>query len=159
MTPKSKKEILKQQTRAKFPYLIEITLPDNEVYRYNNTDDNITYENNVFSSAYFYLTPPKENNGVLSDTTISISAIDQEWIKKIRKIPANSPRATIRYVAMIKYDEGNNSYLDPCEDNIFYLSNANWNDYTITWSMTLDDVMSIKIPCDVASPLNTTGAY
>jgi len=158
MNSKSKKEVLRQQTRAKFPYLIEITTPDNQVFRYNNTDEDITYEGNTFKASYFYLTPPKETNGVLSDTTISISCVDQEWIKRIRQY-TNTNRCTIRYVAVIMYEEDGTSYIDPCEDNTFFLAKADWNDLTITWSMTLDDVMSIQIPCDVASPLNSTGAY
>lgn len=156
MNNKSKSEILKQQTRAKFPYLIEITTPDGEVTRYNNTDNDIEYEGNTYKASYFYLTPPKENNGVISDTTISISAIDQEWIKKIRQF---RDRSTIRYVAVIMYEEDGTSYIDPCEDNTFILSKADWDDIAITWTMTLEDVMSVQIPCDVASPLNTTGAY
>lgn len=158
MNSKSKREIIKQQTRAKFPYLIEITMPDNEIVRYNNTDEDITYEGNVYKAGFFYLTPPKENNGVISDTTITISAIDQYWIKKIRNASPFS-KSTIRYVAVIMYDEDGTSYIDPCEDNTFFLSKANWDDFSITWSMTLDDVMTVQIPCDTASPLNTTGAY
>lgn len=156
MNSKSKKEILRQQTQAKFPYLIEITTPDGEITRYCNSDEDIEFEGEVYKASFFYITPPKETNGVLSDTTISISAIDQQWIKKIRKYKEKS---FIRYIAVIMYEENGTSYIDPCEDNTFILSKATWNDLTITWTMTLDDVMSIQIPCDVASPLNTTGAY
>lgn len=153
MNVKAKCEMLKRETFAMFPYLIEITLNNGTIYRYSNSDDDITFENNVYTGACFSISPPDMSESTIGNGTLTISAIDQEWIKVIRQ---ESKRARIRFVASIVYDDNNGiETVEAIEDTSYILTEANWNDTQISWLMVYDEDISIVIPCDTATALKT----
>ena len=136
------------ETQAMFPYLIEITTPEtddipSQIFRYANTDTDIVFENNTYEASYFKLTPPEVSDTAVKDATITISAVDETWIEKIRTY---QDRSRIRFVAIIKYDESGHQYQEPINDIDMVLTNASWNDTTIQWTMKFDDWMEINMP-------------
>lgn len=151
MTTYSKNELLKMNVRAKFPYLIKITHYKNdntsEVYRYSNTDEDIVYEGETYTGSCFAITPSQKNNEGVSDAKISISAIDQEWIEKIRN---TSKRAKIEFIATIMTD----STIEPIDDIEYDLSTATWDDSVIQWNMEFDNLADILVPCDEFNSLS-----
>ena len=151
MRNSTKQQILRHETQAKFPYLIEITTELDGVFHYANCDDSIEYEGNVYEGAVFNITPPEENESEIGNGKLTISSIDQQWIEKIRR---NKKRSIIRFLACIDYEEGER-YIEPIEDTEFKLSLVDWNESTITWTMLFDDDLSILIPCDSATAQTT----
>ena len=145
----AKQRILRLETYAKFPYLIEITRvnqnDEEEVYRYANSDTPITFEGNVYQSGYFSIEPPEEKAEGITDARLTMSAIDTEhnWIGKIRE---TQKRAKIRFVAVIEYDQNNQQNIEVLEDNDFVLTVASWNRNTIQWTMKFDELCDIQIP-------------
>ena len=131
------------ETQAMFPYLIEITTPDEQVYRYCNCDEDISFEGHTFEASYFKLTPPEITETAIKDATITMSAMDELWIERIRTY---HERSKIRFVAMIKYDENNPPYSEVINDITMILTNATWNTSTIQWTMKFDDWMEINMP-------------
>lgn len=151
-TEKAQLEMVRMQTRAKFPYLIKITTPDNQIFRYANSVNNIEFEYETYEASYFKLEPPEQTENGIKDARITISSIDQVWIEKIRKY---QDRSLIRFVAVIQRDEQEISgithkvieYVEKLDDITFKLTNATWNETTIQWTMKFDDFMEIKMPC------------
>lgn len=139
---KAKTEILRMETRALFPYLIEITV-DNEVFRYVNLDEDVTFENHIFTASFFKITPPERTQSSIKDASITISAIDGEWIYKIRN---TNNQAKIRFVGCIIYEENNERYIDKIDDVTLKLTEASWNDTTITWKMQYDNLLNVNYP-------------
>lgn len=139
---KAQQEILRMETQALFPYLIEVTI-GNEVLRYANTDDNIIFDDNEYIASYFKISPPERTKDSIKDASITISALDGEWIARIRQM---NERAKIRFVACIIYDK-NERVIEPIDDITFMLTNASWNDTTIQWTMKFDDLLDIRMPC------------
>lgn len=145
MTPYAQQQMVRMETQALFPYLIEITTPDGNIYRYANSDNDITFENHVFSACFFKLTPPERTDEGIKDAKITISSIDQLWIERIRQY---KDRATIRFIAVIQYTNGNNvESIEDIDDLEFKLTKATWNESTIQWTMKFDDWMDIMFPC------------
>lgn len=140
---KAQQEILRMETQALFPYLIEVTI-GNEIYRYANTDSNLFFEGYTYTASYFKLTPPERTKDSIKDATITISAIDGEWIAKIR---STQTRSTIRFIACIQYDKNNNQIIERIDEIEFKLTNVSWNDSTIQWTMKFDDLLDIRMPC------------
>lgn len=154
MTSNAKKELIARETRAKFPYLIEIThyatVEDTTgtVYRFANSKDDITFEDNVYSSSVFSITPPERKQDSISDTTISISAIDQTWINRIRSTPVKAKHSKIRFVAVIQYENNGIETVEPIEDIEFELTKANWGDISISWTMEFDNLQDVQVPSE-----------
>lgn len=156
MTPKAQALMEKMRVQAKFPYLIEVTYIDNqgteEILRYANADEDKEFTEiidgeevtNTFYASYFVITPPEVNTTGFSDAKITISAIDQTWINRIR---STSKRAKIRFIAVIDYDD-NGEVIEPIEDMEFTLTNAQASESTIQFVMKFDDLLSIKVPYD-----------
>lgn len=156
MNSRIKNEMMKMETFAKFPYLIEITHYLNDgtenIYRYANSDENIEFEGNVFNAGYFKITPPERSSNYISDAKLTISAVDQTWIQKIRE---TQKRAKVRFVAVIQYDDENGvEAVEPIEDIEFELTKANWNETEIQWVMEFDNLMDINVPIDEMTSLN-----
>lgn len=155
MTPAAKYQLLRMNSHAKFPYLIEIRNDDLGVFRYANTDRDIEYQGETFQCGYFLVTPPERSESSIGDAKLTISAVDTEWISRIR---TTQKRSTCKFVACIDYyDQNGNPVLEPIEENTFLLTSAQWDDLTITWTMVFDENMGIMIPCDVANSLNFPG--
>lgn len=153
MTNIAKQKLLRLETLAKFPYLIDVTYYDAEnnkiTEHYANCDDDITYNDIVYTASYFQIKPPSRTNTSISDGKLTISAIDQTWIQKIRNC---QKRAKIRFLACIVYDDNNSvETIEPIDDVVFTLTKCTWNDTTISWTMLFDDRMNLQVPCDVAT--------
>jgi hypothetical protein len=155
MTTEAKRKIMKMETYAKFPYLIEVTYKKNdgtqEVLRFANSDEDIEYDDETFTAGYFEITPPTRENGEISDAKITISAIDQTWIERIRN---TSKRSTIRFIAVIQHEENGETVIEPIEDMEFELTKATWDDSAIQWTMEFDNLLDINLPLDEMTSLN-----
>ena len=150
----AQKRIAAQRTEAKFPYLIRITHPEFPDMLYANSSENITYLDDTYAAASFSIQPPDRDNSKIGDATLTISAIDQEWIEKIR---ATQIPAKLQFKAVIVYEDGAISGIEPLEENEFTLRNASWNDLAITWSMTFDENMAVIAPVDKCTAQTTPG--
>lgn len=139
---KAQKEVLRMETQALFPYLIEVTIGD-EVKRFANSDLDIVFENNTYKASYFKLSPPERTQTGIKDASITISSLDLQWIKIIRETHEQS---SIRFVACIVYAD-NETYVEPIDDITFKLTNVNWDDTTIKWTMKYDNLLNINMPC------------
>ena len=138
-------------TRAKFPYLIEITYYRNnnttEVFRYANSDTDMTFENHTFNAGYFKIQRPQRTTSGFTDAKITISALDQAWIERIRNADKKQ-RSEIRFVAVIDYDNNGTRTIEPIEDMEFILTNATADEKAIQWNMKFDEKMEIQVPFD-----------
>lgn len=152
---KAKQKLLRMETYAKFPYLIEITLHDGTKYRYANCDEDVTFEGFVYEAGFFKIEPPDTNESEIGNGKLVISAVDQKWIEIIR---TQTHRAAIRFVGAIVYNDGTTyDTVEPIEDTEFTLTEAEWNDLTISWTMVFDEWMTINIPCDIATSRKVPG--
>ena len=138
------------ETYAKFPYLIEITHELYGTFRYANCDEDVVYAGETYSAGYFLIDPPERKDNSIGDAKLTISAIDQEWIAKVRSLPQDQARATIKFMAVIQYDDDMNvEYVEPIDILEFSLTRASWdNNFLLSWDMTFDSGMAILIPCD-----------
>lgn len=152
MRESAKQRLVRLNTQAEFPYLIEVTYYNKdggvEIYRYANSDNNISFEGNVYESSCFSLQPPEKTQTSIGNASITISAVNQEWIRRIRD---TQKRAKLRFIATIVYDENGEQFVEAMEDYEFTLTEAKWNDITISWTMEFDNKMNIRIPCDSAT--------
>jgi hypothetical protein len=155
MTNKAKQLAARIETYAKFPYLIKITHETFGIFRYANSDEDITYGDEIYYAACFTIDPPDRDNSKIGDGQLTISAVDQFWIEKIR---STQTPAKIKFMATIVYKNGAVLGVEQMEEMDFTLRSANWNEYTITWAMVFDSVMSIIVPCDKATSLKCPGA-
>lgn len=145
MTNRAKLEMLRMETQAKYPYLIEITTPDGTVYRYANCDSDKVLNDNTYEAAFFIPNPPEVKDGEVSDASITISAIDMNWIARIRE---NEERSTIKFIAAISYDENGNEVIEELEARTFTLTVTDWTQRTIDWQMVFDLLSEIQMPVD-----------
>ena len=145
MTGASKSEMLRMMTQASFPYLIEITTPDGNVYRYANSDSDKTFGGNTYYAAFFKPNPPEVRDGEVSEASITISAIDLEWIARIRN---TQQRSTIKFVAAISRDSNDSEVIEEIDARSYTLTAADWNRLTIDWRMEFDPLSEIQIPVD-----------
>lgn len=149
LSNKAKQKIMRMQTYAKFPYLIEITRTTSknqtEVFRYSNSFDDKEFEGNTYKAGWFMIEPPEERQDGISDAKLTISAIDTEhnWIGKIRD---TQKRATVRFVAVIEHYEDGDTVIEPIEDNTYLLTVVDWNEKTIQWTMIFDELKDIQVP-------------
>jgi len=145
MTGASKSEMLRMMTQASFPYLIEITTPDGNVYRYANSDSDKIFGGNTYEAAFFKPNPPEVKNGEASEASITISAIDLEWIARIR---ATQQRSTIRFVAAIDRDVDGSEVIEEIEARTYTLTAVDWNRFTIDWKTVFDPLAEEQVPVD-----------
>lgn len=152
LSRQAKLEMEKTVTRAKFPYLIEITYrysddtesnPHRDILRYANADENKTFQGQTYNAGYFTVQPPQKTQKGFSDARIGISAIDQSWIERVRN---TDKRATIRFVATIEYDSNGTEVIEPIEDMSFVLTNATTDGTVLNFTMKFDELLDIKIP-------------
>jgi hypothetical protein len=154
MTNKAEQLIARQETYAKFPFLIRVVHETFGTFRYANSDKDITYNGDVYQAAYFTINPPDRDGNEINNGTLTISAVDQFWIEKIR---TTQTAAGITFIAVIQYDDGVISGIEPIEEMDFTLRAANWTEDAITWEMVFDENMAIVVPCDRATTLKCPG--
>jgi hypothetical protein len=114
----------------------------------------MAYNGKIYNASTFSLQPPDRDGSKIGDATITISAIDQVWIEKIRstQLPAK-----LRFVAAIVYEEGSIAGIEPIEENSFTLRAANWNEISIQWSLIFDENMANIITSVKCTPTITPG--
>jgi hypothetical protein len=154
MTPKAEQLIARQETYAKFPFLIKITHETFGIFRYANSDEDIMYDDEIYQAAYFTIDPPNKDGSKMGDGQLTISAVDQFWIEKIRNTQI---AAKITFIASIVYDDGSVQGVEPIEEMNFTLRSVNWNETTISWAMVFDERMAIVVPCDKLTALKCPG--
>jgi hypothetical protein len=154
MTNKAEQLIARQETYAKFPFLIKVTHETFGIFRYVNSDQDITYDGEVYQAAYFTIDPPDRDGGKVGDGRITISAVDQFWIEKIRQTQIT---AAITFIAVIQYDDGAISGVEPIDEIDFTLRSANWTEDAITWDMAFDENMANIVPCEKCTALIAPG--
>jgi hypothetical protein len=59
----------------------------------------------------------------------------------------------LKFIAMIVYEDGAFSDVEPIEETDFTLRVVNWNEEAITWAMVFDENMAIRAPCGRATAL------
>jgi hypothetical protein len=142
-SPVSERQIARQRTAANFPCLIEISHPDYPAgLFYTNASENITYDGKVYNTAVFSIQPPDRDGSRIGDAALTMSAIDQVWIEKIR---STQTPAKLKFIAVIVYEEGSIAGIEPLVENSFTLRAANWNELSITWAMHFDENMALVI--------------
>lgn len=162
MTSQAKKEILKQECYANFPYLIEIT--DNtsgDVLRYVNMDCDVnaeidgttqTFNAHAFSLQTFTYSEDKISNGTL---TLYDSAL--EIIPIVRSA---TERFTIRFVKKINYLADDTWTLETIDDVQGYLTDFSWgDDGTVSCSIAFDEDMDIVMPIDKFDSVNCPALF
>jgi hypothetical protein len=154
MTYKAEQLIARQQTYANFPFLIKIIHSTFGTFLYANSNIDIVYNGEVYKAACFTIDPPDKEGSKIGDGQLTISAVDQFWVEKIRTIQT---AAKIKFLAMIVYDDGVVSGIESIEEMDFTLRVVNWGEDVITWAMVFDEGMAINIPCDRATVLKCPG--
>jgi len=153
LSAKSQKELASQRTLSKFPYLIKISCHGYIDMYFANSSKDIEFNNITYKASTFSIQPPARDGSKIGNATLTISAIDQYWIHRIREI--KTP-AELRFIAVIVHDGGNES-VELLEDNIFTLRAAQWNEISITWEMVFDENMAIIVPADKCNAMTTPG--
>jgi hypothetical protein len=151
----SKRLLTRQRTAASFPCLIEVTHPNYPAgLFYTNASEDIEYGDKTYHAAAFSVQPPERDGSKIGDATLTMSAVNQAWIEKIREtqIPAK-----LKFIAAIVYKEGTIAGLEPLEENSFTLRAASWNEISITWSMHFDENMAIVVPAEKCTAQTTPG--
>ena len=145
MTNYAKNQIAKMETRAKFPYLIEIT-SENQKYYYANCDENVVYDGHTYLASFFKVSLPDKTQNGFSDAKLSISAVDQQWIVRTRQ---TDERAKVKFVATINYVANSQQVVEPIEELEFMISLASWTPSTIEWTMKFDELMELQYCAEV----------
>jgi hypothetical protein len=158
LSPKVQKLLAAQRKFAKFPYLIKISHETGHGFPmyFANAPEDITYAENIYNAASFSIEPPDRDGSNIGDATLTLSAIDQFWIQKIRE---NQKPARIQFMAVIAYNDDNTGIegIEPMEDISFILRAASFNEMAITWTMVFDENMAINIPADTCNAMATPG--
>ena len=154
LSNKGKSKLLGMTTEALTPYLIEVTNPDLGTFRYTNLDSSVEFEGHTFTPAFFELSPPEKTDGQVGNAKITISAVDQEWIVRIR---TTRKKSSLRMISCVVYEDAGNVTVEPVDEIPFALTLVDWDEVSISWDMEFDDVMQINIPCAVADSINMAG--
>lgn len=147
-------EISRMQTQAEFPFLIHIYNEDFGNFYFVNSDSSITFGNHTYQPALFTIEAGEKTETSIGNATLNISALPDangtNWIERIRN---TQKRSTVRFVGTIV----NNNEVEPLWDMKYTLTQATWNELTISWTMEYDTNMQILIPCDIADANTTAG--
>jgi hypothetical protein len=150
-------QLARTETRAKFPFLIKVEYSvEGEVREplyYANSDTAIDYGGDTYLASVFQIDPPDKDGSKIGDAQITISAVDQFWINKIRgtRIPAK-----ITFMAVIVYDEDGIN-IEEIERMRFTLRGARWNETAVSWAMSFDENMKINVPPDKCTAQKVPG--
>jgi hypothetical protein len=155
MTDYAQREIVRRNTQAKFPMLIKIEHDDMGDLYYANSDQDIAYGGNTYVASVFSLKPPDRDNDTVGNAQITISAVDQTWIQRIRSV---QKPARLHFMAVIQYDGDGSIQPEKLEENSFALRAASWNEIAITWDMIFDENMTILLPAEDCTALACPGA-
>ena len=147
-------KLLAAQRKPEFPYLIKISHLEYGNMYFANSSYAINYNGNIYNAASFSIQPPDVQGAKIGNAALTISAIDQFWIEKIRQtqIPAQ-----LQFIAAIEYDESGVMGIEALEENGFILRAANWNEISISWEMSFDERMNYIITSTKCTPMTVPG--
>jgi hypothetical protein len=155
MNAKAQQAIARMETYAKFPFLIQIIHATLGTFRFANSEEDIIYNGEVYKAAYFSIDPPDKDGSKVGDGLLTMSAVDQLWIERIR---STQIAAKIKFIAAIVYEDSVIAGVEQILDEMdFTLRSVNWDKITITWVMTFDERMRNIVPCDKATALKCPG--
>ena len=154
ISPRTQKILASQRTNAIFPCLIKITHADFPDMYFANSSQDINYNGNIYNAATFELQPPEHEGPRIGNATLTISAIDQFWIQRIREI--QTP-AELQFIAAIIHEESGSFGIDPLEENLFTLRTANWNELSLSWDLSFDERMGYIITSTGCTPMIAPG--
>ena len=150
----AKQQILRTNTQSMFPYLIEIHHEDLGTFYYINASEGLTWDDKYFYPVCFSIQPPEYNSTGLSNATLTMTAIDQEWIMKIR---STNKRAKIRFLAVMINSKEGEVEVEVLENIEFVLTSVSWNEIAITWTMEVEQTIQTQIPLHVADSITCPG--
>jgi hypothetical protein len=156
LSAKVQKLLARQRKIARFPYLIKIDHEEDPIFPlyFVNADESVTFEGNIYNSASFTIDPPSRDGDKIGDATLTLSAIDQFWIQKIRSV---QKPAKLLFMAVIVYDEIEGVGVEPMEEISFTLRVARYNEVSVTWTMVFDERMAVIVPVDTCNAMTTPG--
>jgi hypothetical protein len=135
ISPRVQKLLAAQRT-TEFPYLIQVSQSGYSKMFFANSSDNITFDGNIYNAASFSIQPPSLDGDKVGNATLTISAIDQYWIQRIRE---TQMPAELQFTAVIVYDESGIAGIEKLEENSFTLRAARWDETSISWEMSFDE--------------------
>lgn len=150
----ARREMARRNTQARFPLLIEITGGDLGDFYYANSDQDIAFGGHTYLASVFSLEPPDKDGDKIGNARITISAVNQEWIQRIR---STQKPAGLRFIAVILYGDNGNLQIEKLEENSFVLRSASWNEIAISWDLVFDENMAILLPSEDCSALTCPG--
>jgi len=152
LSARAQKQIAEQKKHATFPYLIQVIQQNYPDMFFVNGSDNVSYRGDIYNAASFSIQPPEVEGAKIGNATLTISAVDQYWIQRIREtqIPAE-----LRFIAVMVDDENGASGIEALEENSFTLRAAQWDEAVISWEMSFDErqgyiITSVKCTPQVA---------
>jgi hypothetical protein len=157
LSAKAQKLLARQRKIARFPYLVKIEHDEDPQFPlyFANADEDITFQGKIYNAASFSIDPPGRDGDKIGDAALTISAIDQFWIRKIRS--ARKP-ARLVFMAVISYDGQNGiEGIEPVEEIGFTLRAARFNEMSVTWTMVFDERMAVIVPSDSCDAMNAPG--
>jgi len=154
LSAKVQKLLASQRKLAQFPYLIKITHDNFPPMYFANSSEEIVYNRDIYHAASFSIQPPDRDGSKIGDATLTISAIDQFWIQKIRE---NQKPAKLHFIAVIVYDDAGIEDIEAMEEITFTLRSASFNELSVTWTMVFDEHMAINVPADTCNAMTTPG--
>lgn len=150
----AKQQILRTHTQAMFPYLIEINHEDLGTFYYINSSEGLEWNGKYFNPVCFSIQPPEYNSTGLTNATLTMTAIDQEWIMKIR---STNKRAKIRFLAAMVNTRKGEIEVEVLENIEFVLTSVSWNEIAITWTMEVEQTIQTQIPLHTADATTCPG--
>lgn len=127
---------------------------ENGYLRVVNNNVGVKYDGKTYLPCQFKFQKPTEDGKQYSNTTISISAIDQRIIDVIETIKEKPKIVIDAFYTRLDEDRLAFSKLYKYE---FEMSNANWDFITATWTLSQDKITSINLPKDLATTYRCKG--
>jgi hypothetical protein len=162
MTSTAKKEILKQQCYANFPYLIiisEETSGTELCYANMDSDVDVTIDGEVktFSAHAFSLSTFTYSEDKISNGSLTLYDSALEIIPIVRNV---NKRFSIRFVKKINYQKDGEWTMETIDDVQGTLSDFSWSDDgTISCSIVFDEDMDIVMPIDKFDSVNCPALF
>jgi len=152
LSPQTQKLLAAQRKPATFPYLIQVIQQNYPDMFFVNASENVTFRDDIYNAASFSIQPPDVDGAKVGNATLTISAVDQYWIQRIREtqVPAE-----LRFIAVIVDDENGGAGIEALEENNFTLRVATWDESAVSWEMSFDErqgyiITSVKCTPQVA---------
>ena len=121
-----------------------------------NADKDIDYDGHTYLARVFKITPPEVTTTSVGNAKLSFTAIDQQWIRRIRSADRFS-RYSVVFTGVVDYTKLGERHVEPLFNNEFKLKKAGWTELVVSWDMVFDDNMDILCPCQMCTLETTIG--